>query len=192
MEARNGFAVRLGFRFLAATGITVVLAASITGCGEDRSNLIPSETAQQIERNLTGIQALADDDKCFIALDATRKVQKQVEGLSSSVDAELKRSLLDGVVALQVLLKDPDKCTDSTATNPTQPDTGITPTGDTGATTPKQTVPGSEKNPDKQTPEKKPETPTPTPEPKPTPETPPNTDPPVDPGAGSGGVSPNQ
>ncbi|MBK8295534.1 MAG: hypothetical protein IPK93_12585 [Solirubrobacterales bacterium] len=177
---------------LVAVALLAGLTAFASGCGEDRSNLIPSGTAQQIEKNLTGIQALADDDKCFIALDATRKVQKQVEGLSSSVDAELKRSLLDGVIALQVLLKDPDKCTDNTTTNPTEPDAGITTTGDTGPTTPKETVPGNEKNPDKKTPENKPETPTPTPDPNPTPETPPSTDPPVDPGAGSGGVSPNQ
>lgn len=180
--------------------LLALVAAGASGCGEDRSNLLPTETATQIEESLTGIQVLARTD-CFRALKATKAVQKQVEGLPTSVDPNLKRSLVDGVVALQVLLSDANKCgaTDTT-TEPTTPgtDTGTTPTGDTGVTTPEVTKPKKEKDTGKKEPEAKPEKPAPTPkptpepDPAPTPETPPSTDPPVDPGPGSGGISPNQ
>lgn len=199
-EEKNGFAVRLGFRSIVATVLLLGMIVAASGCGEDRSNLIPSETATQIETSLTDIETLAQTD-CFKALTATKAVQRQVESLPSSVDANLKRSLLDGVVALQVLLQDPDKCqaSEATTTEPAEPEPGteVTPTGDTGVTTPEETAP-EEPKPEKKTPAKKPETPepnptpTPEPEPTPTPETPPNTDPPADPGPGSGGVSPNQ
>jgi len=186
-------------KILLSTALLALVAAGFSGCGEDRSNLIPSTEAKQIDASLTQIQALADDDKCFNALNATKKVLRQVEGLPQSVDPDLKRSLLDGVVALQLLIGDPDKC-DQTTAEPTEPEpeTEITPTGDTGVTTPEETAPEEKPDKGKKDPEKKPETPTPTPtptpepKPTPTPETPPNTDPPADPGPGSGGVSPNQ
>ncbi len=187
-------------KILVATTLLTFVVAGFTGCGEDRSNLLPSDTATEIEVSLTGIQKLARTD-CFRALQATRKVQKQVEGLPQSVDPKLKRTLLDGVVALQVLLGDADKCTATgTTTEPTEPEpeTEVSPTGDTGVTTPEETTPDGEKDPGKKNSEKKPETPTPTPDPTPeptptpTPEPPPDANPPVDPGSGSGGVSPNQ
>jgi len=180
----------------------LALAAGASGCGEDRSNLIPSTEAKQIEASLTGIEALAETN-CFKALTASKAVQRQVESLPASVDSNLKRSLLDGVVNLQVMLGDASKCTatgDTTEPAPTgTTDTEeVTPTGDTGVTTPEETEPEEEKDTGKNEPAKKPETPTPKPtptpepDPKPTPETPPNTEPPPDPGPGSGGVSPDQ
>ncbi|MGK2933189.1 MAG: hypothetical protein ACSLFD_10565, partial [Solirubrobacterales bacterium] len=136
------------WKFLAAGMLLAVIAAGTSGCGEDRSNLIPSETAQEIELSLSGVEKLAETD-CFRALTATKAVQRQVESLPSSVDAKLKRSLLDGVVALQVLLQDPDKCqsTDAT-TEPAEPETEteVTPTGETGVTTPEETPPEEEKD----------------------------------------------
>ncbi|MBK5233614.1 MAG: hypothetical protein JJE13_11620 [Thermoleophilia bacterium] len=183
-------------KFLVATALLAFVAAGFSGCGEDRSNLIPSSEAKQIDASLTEIQALADTNQCFRALKGTKNVLKQVEGLPQSVDPDLKRSLLDGVVALQLLIGDASKCTQDTTTEPTEPetDTEITPTGDTGVTTPEETTTDEEKDTGKKDTGKKPETPAPTPEPSPTPtpETPPDTGPPVDPGPGSGGVSPNQ
>lgn len=187
----------------AVAALIILVAAGFSGCGEDRSNLIPANESKEIQASLTGIQALADDNQCFLALNATKRVLKQVEGLPQSVDPDLKRSLLDGVVALQLLIGDPDKCAQDTTTEPTTTETDTTtPTGDTGVTTPEETVPKEETKAEKKgtgtKPDQKPETPAPdpapAPEPKPTPtpETPPSTDPPVDTGPGSGGVGPNQ
>lgn len=183
---------------LVTTLLLAFAVAVFSGCGEDRSNLLPTDTAAQIDASLTGIQELAKED-CFHALRATRAVQKQVEGLPQSVDPNLKRSLVDGVVALQVLLGDANKCkATGLPIEPATPETEVTPTGDTGVTTPEVTAPEAEKDSGKKDPGKQPETPAPAPEPTPepspapTPETPPVTDPPATEGPGSGGVSPNQ
>jgi hypothetical protein len=184
---------------MAAMLLVSAAVMGISGCSEDRSNLIPTDTSEQMTASLDRIQKLADKGQCFDAKDASSKLLKQVEGLPQGVDADLKRSLTDGVVALTIKTGDPATCTETETIEPdtgTEAETEVTPTGDTGPTTPEDTTtdePKKEKETDTgKEPEAPTPNPTPKPEPTPTPDPAPNPDPPANEGPGSGGVSPNQ
>lgn len=183
------------------TTLVLGCAWSISACGsEDRSNLLPGGSVDQIEANIDIVQDEVDRGLCFEALDSADQVQKQVESLPPTVDPELKKTLLDGAVTLVQLVR--DNCEDSGATGTTdqveviEPDPEVTPTGDTGVTgsggqTGTTGNSGGQgtgpQNPAEPKPEPKPE-----PTPPTTPETPPTVEPPVNPGNGSGGITPNQ
>jgi hypothetical protein len=156
--------------------------ALLTGCGEDRSNLVPGDTAAQIDANLVLVGELVRDGNCFEALNAAEEVRSEVEALGSDVDSTLRRNLLDGVTQLQIKVQDncvqadsepeveplvPEVTPEDTVEpepGPEQNATGATgATGDTAGVTPPQPEPE----------------PAPTPEPTPTP-----------PDNGSGGVGP--
>jgi len=185
-----------------ALSLVLVFGAAtvISACGEDRSNLLPGKTVKEISANLDTVQQLVDEGQCFDALNAANEVQSQAEALPKSVDPQLKRSLIDGVVTLTILVgrqceDDPSLGTTGT-TDAVEPEE-VTPTGDTGAT-PNEDETGttgkknSQPNEEPTKPNKPKPTPTPTPTPTPDPgPTPPETDP-TTPGPGSGGISPNQ
>jgi len=156
--------------------------ALLSGCGEDRSNLIPGDTAEQIDADLVLVGQLFRDGQCFEALKASEEVRSEVEALGSDVDSTLRRNLLDGVTQLQIKVQDdcvqadsepeaeplvPEVAPEDTG----QPESGAGQnatgtdgaTGDTGDVTPSEPEPSPE------------------PEPEPTP-TPPDD--------GSGGVGP--
>jgi hypothetical protein len=167
--------------------VTFVSILLLSACSEDRSNLLPGDTAAQLDANLALVQQLNRDGDCFGALNAAEEVRNQVEALGSDVDPTLRRNLLDGVTQLQIKVQDncveadsvpttepvvPETPADTGPTEPTpdQNTTGSTgPTGDTGATQP---------------------APTPEPDPAPAPDpAPPPT--PTPPDNGSGGVGPS-
>ena len=89
-----------------ALSLILVLAAGliVTACGEDRSHLLPADDVRQIEANIDTVQQLVDEGQCFDALEASDLVMTQAEALPNTVDAKLKRSLIDGVVTLQILV----------------------------------------------------------------------------------------
>jgi len=192
-------AAKIALSLVLVSGAAIV----ITACGEDRGNLLPGKDVQEISANIDTVQQLVDEGRCFDALNAANAVQSQVEALPKSVDAKLKRSLIDGVVTLTIQVgrqceDDPSLGTTGT-TDVIEPDTEVTPTGDTGVTpsdeetgttgTTGKTNSQPEEEPTKPKPTPKP---TPPPQPAPPPPPPPGDPPPPPPGPGSGGISPNQ
>lgn len=134
-------------RYLVRPGILPALLACLAlgpllaGCGEDRSNLIPTDTSDSLISKFNRVQDLAADGECFAAQDVAASAQAEIESLGGSIDPELKRSLIDGVTDLQVFAGDPEKCTQAetttteqpTETEETLPETDGT-TGETGTT----------------------------------------------------------
>jgi hypothetical protein len=173
-----------------ATLLIISLASLLlfSGCSEDRSNLLPADTAAQFDANLVLVQQLSRDGDCFGALNAAEEVRNEVEALGRDVDPTLRRNLLDGVTQLQIITQETCVEADSASTvEPVLPETpqdsGVSEpepepnaTGSTGATgatgATDQPAPAPETDP----------APTPDPAPAPTP-TPPDT--------GSGGVGPS-
>lgn len=208
--------VRFFTRHRARRGLPAALIACLAlggllaGCGEDRSNLIPKDTSESLIASLDRVQSLADSGQCFEAAKVALEAQQEIEAMGPDVDTELKRSLLDGVTDLTLLVNDPEKCTESntdvteepTETEEPPTDTGGT-TGDTGTTEAEPTTTGEQGNTDEnqdsenqdegnggQTSPTPPAT-NPTPTQPTTPTTPTNpTTPTPDPGPGSGGLGP--
>ena len=130
---------------LAAVLACLVSGIILTGCAEDRSNLIPKDTADSLIEQLDRAQALAESNQCFKAQDVALSAQLEIENLGPEVDPELKRALIDGVTQLQGFLGDPGKCLElenseepvETEEPPTEPEgaTGETGTTGTGPTT---------------------------------------------------------
>lgn len=163
--------------------IATAVVLSLAGCGEDRSNLLPPDTAERIDSNLDQVRSLVREGNCFEALAAAEEVRSEVEALGSGVDDTLRRNLIDGVTELQIMVQ--DNCVEAD-TDPVEP---VTPepvpeevpvpeeesTGSTGDTGSAGTTDGGDTQPD------------PAPEPQPQPEPQPDT-PPDD---GSGGVGPS-
>jgi len=119
----------------------------IAGCSEDRSNLIPKETADSLIAQLDEAQALADSNKCFEAKEVVLSAQLEIESLGPDVDRELKRSLVEGVTELQNFLSDSEKCLEKETTEeePTETEEPIEDegtTGETGTTGPEPTTTG--------------------------------------------------
>ena len=116
----------------------------LAGCGEDRSNLIPTGTSEELVAKLDEVQSLADAGDCFAAADASLELGNQIERLGGKIDPRLKRSLLDGVTQLQLAIADIDAadCAEPGTTETTEPpepetdtSTEITGTTDPAGTT---------------------------------------------------------
>jgi hypothetical protein len=195
--------------FLPALLACIVLLPALSGCGEDRSNLIPKDTSESLIAHFDRIKALAASGKCFEAAQVAREAQTEIESMGPDVDARLKRSLLDGVTDLTLLANDTDVCIEADTTTPEEPveteetptetegatgetgttDTGENTTGDQGTTDEdqdsEQTQPNGNGNGNqsKTPPAKNPTTPS-------SPTTPTNPTTPPDTGSGSGGIGP--
>lgn len=123
---------------LPAFAAVFMSALLLTGCVEDRSNLIPTDASQALIAGMDEVQALAAENKCFEAMDENEAVRIQIEQLQE-IDPELKRSLLSGVSRIRRLLADPEKCTDVGVMLPEDEpeeteEAPVTPTGSTGPT----------------------------------------------------------
>jgi hypothetical protein len=118
----------------------LALSPLLAGCGEDRSNLIPSDTADSLVAKISEVQRLAAAGNCFEANTVAASVQAEVESLDDDIDIRLKRSLVDGVNQLQSFVSDPEKCTESETTTAEPTETEEIPpesegtTGETGTT----------------------------------------------------------
>jgi hypothetical protein len=89
---------------LSASLIVVSLAAAaalgLVACGGgDSAELLPGETADEINTNLDQVEQLATEGDCLGASDAAQAVSLQVEALGG-VDAELKQALQEGATRL--------------------------------------------------------------------------------------------
>jgi outer membrane biosynthesis protein TonB len=88
---------------LSTSLIVVVLgtgvALGLVACGGEDADLLPGDTASEINANLNLVRQLADDEDCAGAADAAATVSAQVEELGG-VDAELKRALSEGAARL--------------------------------------------------------------------------------------------
>jgi hypothetical protein len=181
-------------RLTTALLLSTAVVAGFAGCGEDRSNLLPGDTAREIEANLDTVDSLVAEGNCIEALEASEDVRSQVEALPNSVDPVLRRNLLDGVTELQIKVQDTCEEADSEAPavepepapepTPIEPEPDQNTTGGSG-----QQDQGNQGTTDGGT-----TTPAPEPEPEPAPEP---TPPPDDgtggtggSGNGSGGISP--
>jgi cell division protein FtsN len=110
-----------------------VLAALAVGCG-DRSNLIPSSRADQLNQQLADIKASVDQGRCDGLEDRVKAFHDDATSLSSSVDARLRRRINEGVKALEDTAvgdceqvaraqTQPTETTDTTTTETTTTDT---------------------------------------------------------------------
>lgn len=163
--------------------ISIASIAVLSGCSEDRSNLLPGNTAKEIIANLNTVEQQVAESDCFGALDSTVEIRLQVEALSEDIDPVLRRNLLDGVTELQIKVQDECEPSDTApAPEPLpEPDPAPEPdptqttgsTGSTGSTGTTGTTGGGDTSPDPEP------TPPPTPTPSPNPGNP-----------GSGGVTP--
>jgi hypothetical protein len=163
----------------------VASIALLTGCGEDRSNLVPADASAQIDADLVLVGKLVRDGNCFEALSATQEVFDEVEALGNNVDGTLRRNLLDGVTQLQIKVQ--DNCEEADSVVPAEPVEPVTPPADTPEPAPEENATGTTGSTGatgttEPTTQPQPE---PAPEPAPTP-TPPTTPP----DNGSGGVGP--
>lgn len=126
--------------FLAAVAV-MLAAGAVAGCGEDRSNLLPGDTVNEISSNLDRVRELAGSGDCFGALTAAQEVTRQVERLGPGVDRKLKRSLRDGVTRLVLTVQENCETTEGEITEEPletlEPSTG--PTGETATEEPEET-----------------------------------------------------
>ena len=116
-----------------ARNTTICLLATaailaISGCSEDRSNLLPRATAERINSDLDEVRSLVRQGNCFDALFKAEEVRSEVEALGSGVDRVLRRNLIDGVTELQITVQ--DTCVEAD-TDPVEPVTPEPVTGDT-------------------------------------------------------------
>ncbi len=111
---------------------------AISGCGEERSNLLPPDTAERIDENLTEVRMLAREGNCFEALAAAEEVRTEVEALGSDVDDVLRRNLIDGVTELQITVQDTCVEADLDPVEPVTPEPPVeeAPAPDEGASGP--------------------------------------------------------
>ncbi|MGE0065930.1 MAG: hypothetical protein AB7T48_01135 [Solirubrobacterales bacterium] len=98
---------------LRATSIALVLAAvaaaTLSACsGSDKADLLPGETASQINANLDLVQTLVDEGDCVGAENAAAAVAEQVEALTG-VDAKLKEALTKGANRLNEVIVECDE-----------------------------------------------------------------------------------
>lgn len=75
--------------------LAVAAVLGLAACGGEDAELLPGETASEINANLDLVRQLADDGDCAGAADAAATVSAQVESLGR-VDAELKQALSEG------------------------------------------------------------------------------------------------
>ena len=85
---------------LIVCSLAAVAALGLIACGSgDDAELLPGETASEINTNLDQVEELAAEGDCLGASDAAQAVSLQVEELGG-VDPELKQALQEGATRL--------------------------------------------------------------------------------------------
>jgi outer membrane biosynthesis protein TonB len=80
--------------------LAAAAALGLVACGGGSdAELLPGETAREINTNLDQVEQLATEGDCLGASDAAQAISLQVEELGG-VDAELKRALQEGAARL--------------------------------------------------------------------------------------------
>lgn len=83
--------------------LVAVAVLGLAACGGEDAELLPGETASEINTNLDQVEQLATEGDCLGASDAAQAVSLQVEELGG-VDAELKRALQEGATRLNEVI----------------------------------------------------------------------------------------
>lgn len=85
---------------LIALALGASLALGLVACGEGGgADLLPGETASEINSNIDEVERLVSEGDCVGAEDATAAISGQVESLTG-VDAKLKQALGEGAARL--------------------------------------------------------------------------------------------
>jgi outer membrane biosynthesis protein TonB len=80
--------------------LAIAAALGLVACGSGSdADLLPGDTASEINSNLDQVEQLANEGDCLGASDAAQAVSLQVEELSG-VDAKLKQALQEGATRL--------------------------------------------------------------------------------------------
>jgi hypothetical protein len=93
---------------LLALLLGAAVAAGLVACGEGGDDLLPGETASEINANLDSVEQLVAEGDCIGAEDAAAAVTGQVESLSG-IDAKLKRALSEGATRLNEVIAECDE-----------------------------------------------------------------------------------
>ena len=96
---------------------TATLGLAACGSGGD-ADLLPGDTANEINANLDLVEQLASEGDCVGAADAARTVSSQVEALGG-VDAKLKEALSEGATRLNEVVASCEEATSEEETAPT-------------------------------------------------------------------------
>jgi outer membrane biosynthesis protein TonB len=97
-------------------------ALALTSCGGEDAQLLPGETAQEIDENLDSVRVLAEAGECLAAEDAALQVSTQVEALGG-IDPELKRALGEGTDRLNEVVSRCEEPQEDTVEDETAPET---------------------------------------------------------------------
>lgn len=165
-----------------AVALVAALPLVLAGCQEDRSNLLPEDSTERIESEISKIRTQVGEGLCFEALRAAKNIEEEINALGPAIDPNLLTTLRDGVTQLQIKIQ--DECDPAVADEVLEPVEEVEQVEEvvppSGATTPAPDGEGGQGG-DGQQPQPEP-APEPTPTPTPTPTPPPDN---------SGGVSPS-
>lgn len=100
---------------MSAYPLVLILAATATvglvACGDSGgADLLPGETANEINSNLDAVERLVAEGDCIGAEDAAAAVTGQVEALTG-VDAKLKQALSEGATRLNEVIAECEEAT---------------------------------------------------------------------------------
>jgi hypothetical protein len=131
--------------------LSVLAALAATGCGGDRSNLIPSQRAQELTTQLDALKDQIDAGQCDGIAEKVDTFHDDATSLTKPVDSRLRKRINEGVKALQqhasttcrnVAARLAAEQQDTTPTESTPSDTTTTETDTTPTTaTPTTTTP---------------------------------------------------
>jgi outer membrane biosynthesis protein TonB len=97
-------------------------ATALSACGGgDSPDLLPGETAREINANLNLVEELVAKGDCVGASNAAAAVGEQVEDLSG-VDQELEEALTKGAVRLNEVVTECDEASEEETTSTTEPE----------------------------------------------------------------------
>lgn len=106
---------------LLALFLSAALVVGLAACGDDGgADLLPGETASEINANLDEVERLVAEGDCIGAEDAAAAVTGQVESLTG-VDAKLKRALSEGATRLNEVIAECDEAVSEETTETIAP-----------------------------------------------------------------------
>jgi hypothetical protein len=89
---------------LLALALGAVAALCLIACGGSGADLLPGDTASEINSNLDRVQELVREQDCVGAEDAAQEVSSEVAALGG-VDKKLKQTLREGATKLTALVE---------------------------------------------------------------------------------------
>ncbi len=97
-----------------APALSILVAVSLVSCGGEDAQLLPGDTAREINANLDKVGELSDEGDCVGAESAAQQIGEQIEALSG-VDEKLKRALMDGAERLNEVIAECEETIEETA-----------------------------------------------------------------------------